>query len=498
MPLHIDFPAIGPDTAFVAPSKRIHNEADVKSFQTSTAYARITAFIHFIGDAMPDTNLSSVPTTSSKTIEHIMSVLRQCRSWIEQCPPHTGTRRFGNMAFRDWHARLTSESMELLSGLLSSGASQASLVEVEPYFTGSFGSAQRLDYGTGHELSFFAFLCTLFQLGLLSTTSVEDAQAIGLVVYPYYLKLIQDLVLTYTLEPAGSHGVWGLDDHFAMPYLLGAAQLEHLEPEVYPTTASITSKKEVEEYRTQNLYFNAIGFINDVKKGPFWEHSPMLYDISGISTWSKISTGMRKMYNAEVLGKFPVVQHFPFGDVFFPFTSMTGNLTAETASPSPADASSEAAMTDLQSIRDQTQTLHVSRLAQETPDRDADTPVPEDRPTHAAKQKMSDNPTTSMPRTAAPWSSGTRAPTTGSISSHANQMSTPRIPVMRTTNMPPPTQTARRTEPQGEESKEKANVEGLESGIGVNGAEGTKAPFQAPRTIHPAVLESMRARGEST
>jgi hypothetical protein len=38
------------------------------------------------------------------------------------------------------------------------------------------------------------------------------------------------------------------------------------------------------------MYFAAIGFINDVKTGPFWEHSPILFDISGVRAgWAKIN-----------------------------------------------------------------------------------------------------------------------------------------------------------------------------------------------------------------
>lgn len=71
------------------------------------------------------------------------------------------------------------------------------------------------------------------------------------------------------------------------------------------------------DYKDGNMYFSAIQFIYDVKRGPFWEHSPVLYDISGIKDgWGKINKGMLKMYAAEVLGKFPVVQHFPFGSLF--------------------------------------------------------------------------------------------------------------------------------------------------------------------------------------
>lgn len=143
-----------------------------------------------------------------------------------------------------------------------------------------------------------------------------------------YLTLVRKLITTYTLEPAGSHGVWGLDDHSFVPYIFGSAQLTRpieddepmpLEGSVRgaPRTGDITKAPVVEDNRRSNMYFSAIGFINDIKKGPFWEHSPMLFDISGVREgWGKINKGMIKMYNAEVLSKFPVVQHFPFGSLF--------------------------------------------------------------------------------------------------------------------------------------------------------------------------------------
>jgi serine/threonine-protein phosphatase 2A activator len=57
----------------------------------------------------------------------------------------------------------------------------------------------------------------------------------------------------------------------------------------------------VERERKTNMYFNAIGFINDVKRGPFWEHSPILFDISGVKAgWAKINkvSHLRRDYQA--------------------------------------------------------------------------------------------------------------------------------------------------------------------------------------------------------
>jgi len=81
-----------------------------------------------------------------------------------------------------------------------------------------------MDYGTGHETSFSLFLLCLCLGGFYSSGKDED-QALVLVVFLRYLRLCWRLQDVYKLEPAGSHGVWGLDDSHFLPYVLGSGQL---------------------------------------------------------------------------------------------------------------------------------------------------------------------------------------------------------------------------------------------------------------------------------
>ena len=66
-------------------------------------------------------------------------------------------------------------------------------------------------------------------------------------------------------------------------------------------------------YHEENMFFAALKYITKVKNGPFAEHSNQLWNISSVQTWNKVNSGLIKMYHAEVLLKFPVVQHILFG-----------------------------------------------------------------------------------------------------------------------------------------------------------------------------------------
>jgi serine/threonine-protein phosphatase 2A activator len=300
---------------FIPASKRIASIALLRTFLTSSVAADFVSFLLALNTAVRGRSLQEA-VEESEEIASLVSALNTLDSWVTDIPPAPHTLRYGNPAFRAWFARLRSEAPRLVSDVLPPPLRRPDvLAELVPFFIDSFGNETRIDYGTGHETTFAALLYCLARLGVLRAT---DAFNIVAKVFERYLHLMRRVQTTYWLEPAGSHGVWGLDDYQFLPFVWGSAQLvEH----PYLKPSAIHSDELLEVHAEGYLYLAAVRFVRQVKKGPLGETSPMLSDISGVPSWSKINKGMVKMYEAEVLGRLPIMQHFLFGSLLpFPET----------------------------------------------------------------------------------------------------------------------------------------------------------------------------------
>lgn len=304
------------------PARRILLPRDLELFTNSPTYSLILAFVFGVSDAVRQQTIRSVAAEEqAPVIIEILGVLDSATDLLYQNPALDTGSRFGNPAFRTYLEAVNSHLEEWQNRV---NVPRAATKEVSTYLQQSFGSAQRIDYGSGHELNFFLWLLCLNRLNLLPPTTFRS---LALVVFPRYLKLVREVQSTYYLEPAGSHGVWGLDDYQFLPFLFGAAQLvQH----PYVTPRSIHSAPTVEECAPDYLYFDQVSFVNSVKNvdGLRW-HSPMLDDISAAKSWVKIEAGMKKMFVREVLGKLPVMQHFLFGSLIPAADGMSPASAAE-------------------------------------------------------------------------------------------------------------------------------------------------------------------------
>lgn len=169
---------------FVQPVKRINEVPDVSSFMLSKAYADIMTFLLQLNasifpskddsDRVQKWELGRSSETHSPVIQNLQILLLKLEENINEAPPDVGPHRFGNPSFRRWCSSLEARVDQYLEKALPpdilslKGRDESAFSakdEVKPYLLGAFGSSQRLDYGTGHELSFLAFLGCLAKLG---------------------------------------------------------------------------------------------------------------------------------------------------------------------------------------------------------------------------------------------------------------------------------------------------------------------------------------------
>ncbi|GAV90615.1 PTPA domain-containing protein [Cephalotus follicularis] len=301
-------PTISFPHTFQIPCKQIQSPDDISRFHSSASSANFLGFIVSLSESIRSRKISD-PCLQSLTVQCIVSILETLIQWIDEIPPLQQSSRYGNLSFRSWHSRLGDNAESFMLRLLLEGDLQSVTVEILPYFMDSFGNSSRIDYGTGHETNFAAWLYCLARIGLIKE---EDYQSVVARVFVKYLELMRKLQLVYCLEPAGSHGVWGLDDYHFLPFIFGSSQLiDHK----YMKPKSVHNQDILDNFSNEYMYLSCIAFVRKVKKGLFAEHSPLLDDISGVPNWNKVNTGLLKMYKVEVLQKVPIMQHFLFGSL---------------------------------------------------------------------------------------------------------------------------------------------------------------------------------------
>ncbi|CAG8676800.1 2243_t:CDS:2 [Cetraspora pellucida] len=306
-------------STFMIPKRQILTKDDLDKFQESQAYEEYASFIVRLNDSVKGLKLTTECIVSPALV-NILEILDTVNTYCKEIPPVNNEKsRFGNPAFRDFYDRVTSTAFELHENL---SLPPAAIPEISKYFTESWGNKKRIDYGTGHEANFMTWLLCLEKLGLICP---DDYTAVVLRVFQKrvikhslrylvfrYIDVMRNLQFNYWLEPAGSHGVWGLDDYHFLPFLFGSSQLAGHK---YIRPKSIHDKDIVDEFSKDYMYLACIKFINSVKTASLRWNSPMLDDISGVREWKKVNEGMLKMYKGEVLAKLPIMQHFMFGSL---------------------------------------------------------------------------------------------------------------------------------------------------------------------------------------
>jgi len=214
--------------------------------------------------------------------------------------------------------------------------------ELEARLCASFGDPARMDYGTGHELAFVAFLLCAHRLGALSDDDVDGgAAAAG--AFAEYVRTCRVAQQCFGLEPAGSLGVWAMDDYQFLPFVFGSAQKCRRGDDATTTRDGAEAAWGDEETGDvadgaldnagENMFLEAVAFVKKCTAhapAPLVTVAPVLFNTSA-NPWHVTNRRVLRLWDEEVLGRRPVVQHLLFGEV----------LAADWAPPPASDEDSD-------------------------------------------------------------------------------------------------------------------------------------------------------------
>ena len=326
---------------FVKPQKLINSVDKHQSFINKKTYSKIIKYItdlqlsvynfYKLNDEKPKNNNNN----NNYGTNCIKKLLNKAKELINKNQPKDlQKQRFGNVMFRTWYDELEKYYDEEFSkdfneefnnkymkdnnvtnsNNIKSTNSLDISDELKPYFFECFGNSKRIDYGTGHELNFILILLILTDLKFFEENNKELLRHLVQDIFYDYISICKKLQTVYNLEPAGSKGVYGLDDYFFIWFIFGSAELVDNNSGLNPKDIK-NNIEELNKLSKTYAFFDAVYYKLKSSEGSLEQHSPVLFQISNVPLWSKITNGLIKMWEDELLKKFVVCQHIYFGSV---------------------------------------------------------------------------------------------------------------------------------------------------------------------------------------
>lgn len=154
------------------------------------------------------------------------------------------------------------------------------------YLINSFGNSTRMDYGTGHELNYFCYLCILYKTNQISINEVFETLKV-------YFRVVRSFIHKFNIEPAGSQGIWGIDDYQILPYLFGSSEL-------------FGSSRNILELDSKYCYVESLQSTKN-------KDSLVLSSFRN-KRWVDINRVLLNMYDTQILNKQVITQHFIYSE----------------------------------------------------------------------------------------------------------------------------------------------------------------------------------------
>ncbi|EDV47937.2 serine/threonine-protein phosphatase 2A activator [Drosophila erecta] len=296
----------------LGPVCRVQSTSDIEAWLASRAYSTLITYLNDVS-----TEIQGIRSTDlfpiGQNIRRLSAIFDKLDAMIVANPPAPvalgASLDPGNKGYRRWAHSMLRDIYQIVEEAVPSSKCRH-VNELGVYLSGSFGSSTKIEYGTGHELSFLFFMCALFQAEILKQE--EDLAASALVLFDRYLQFVRRLQVTYSVNSSNWHGGYSLDKFQFVPFIWGLAQLCYEAPF---SPQKMLNEDTIAQYRKAYMLINCVGHIASTNIGTFARHSSQLWSLAALSSWPKIHRSLMFMYMEDILLDVDNLNALRFGEM---------------------------------------------------------------------------------------------------------------------------------------------------------------------------------------